>query len=119
MIIVAAMRFPALIDDGSVRALAFSGAKSGGRPGCPPDTLLADGFLAGLLHFCRAAGTPTLALLVPGYKARGAGDNDALDAASTLAAAACGALDCAFSPQNLRRGAAPPASAFHECTMYV
>ena len=103
VVLVAAMRFPAVLDcDDGVRALAFNGACSNRRPGFPADTVVPDGLLAALLHFFRAGGTPTLALLAPGFRTRCVtGDAEALEVARTLAAAACGTLDCAFAPERL------------------
>lgn len=94
---VAAMRFPASVRDDSVmvRAIAFHGGQSNKRPGFPEDTPLQDGILAGLLHLCRAAGTPTLALLAQGFPRQS--EEDACEVARALAAAACGTLDCGFA----------------------
>ena len=51
-------------------AVALNGASAAGLPALPADTVLSDGLLASLLHFCRAGGTPTLALLAPGFRVR-------------------------------------------------
>lgn len=109
VVLLAAMRFPAVLDcDDGVRALVFNGASSNRRPGFPADTVVPDGLLAALLHFSRAGGTPTLALLAPGFRTRCVtGDAEALEVARTLAAAACGTLDCAFAPERLSAVDAP------------
>ena len=70
LVVAAAMRFPASQAEPTVRAVAFNGAPAAGLPGLPPDTTVSDGMLASLLHFCRAGGLPTLALLAPGYRVR-------------------------------------------------
>jgi hypothetical protein len=70
-VVVAAMRFPSgQGDKDDVRAVALNGASAAGLPSLPADTLVSDGLLASLLHFCRAGGTPTLALLAPGFRVR-------------------------------------------------
>jgi hypothetical protein len=97
LVIAAAMRVPALLDDaGTVRALAFNGASSSKRPGFPAETPVPCGFLAALLHFCRSGGKPTLALMAPAHRARSSADADASECARTLAVAVCGALGCGF-----------------------
>lgn len=70
LVVAAAMRFPASQAEPTVRAVAFNGAPDAGLPGLPPDTTVSDGMLASLLHFCRAGGLPTLALLAPGFRVR-------------------------------------------------
>ena len=64
------MRFPASQAGPTVCAVAYNGAAAAGLPSLPPDTTVSDGMLASLLHFCRAGGLPTLALLAPGYRVR-------------------------------------------------
>ena len=113
------MRFPASQAEPTVRAVAFNGAPAAGMPALPPDTTIPDGMLASLLHFCRAGGLPTLALLAPGYRVRLPGsavDDEAVavrlrrspatfllsryapQVACRLAASACTLLGCSFSP---------------------
>lgn len=115
------MRFPSSQAEPTVRAVAFHGAPAAGLPGLPPDTTVTDGMLASLLHFCRAGGMPTLALLAPGYRVRLPGsavDDEAVavrarrvragspvsslrgvpQVACRLAASACTVLGCSFSP---------------------
>ena len=70
LVVTAAMRFPASQAEPTVCAVAFNGAAAAGLPSLPPDTTVSDGMLASLLHFCRAGGLPTLALLAPGYRVR-------------------------------------------------
>ena len=70
LVVTAAMRFPASQGEPTVCAVAFNGAAAAGLPSLPPDTTVSDGMLASLLHFCRAGGLPTLALLAPGYRVR-------------------------------------------------
>jgi hypothetical protein len=93
---VAATRFPLAVQDdsGLVRAITLNGA-SHKRPGFPPDMQLLDGVLAALLHLCRAAGTPTVALLAEGTAQ--ATEDDARDTSRALAAATCGILGCGFT----------------------
>ncbi len=64
------MRFPPTEKEADVRAVALGGASAAGLPSLPPDTAVPDGLLASMLHFCRAGGAPTLALLAPGYRVR-------------------------------------------------
>ena len=70
LVVAAAMRFPASQAGPTVCAVAYNGAAAAGLPSLPPDTTVSDGMLASLLHFCRAGGLPTLALLAPGYRVR-------------------------------------------------
>ena len=70
LLVAAAMRFPASQAEPTVCAVAYNGAAAAGLPSLPPDTTVSDGMLASLLHFCRAGGLPTLALLAPGYRVR-------------------------------------------------
>ena len=104
LIPVAATRFPlaAQDDSGLVRAITLNGAQHK-RPGFPPDMQLLDGVLAALLHLCRAAGTPTVALLAEGTSQ--ASEEETRDTARALAAATCGILGCGFSSAS--RWAAP------------
>ena len=105
LVLVAATRFPRAVQDdsGLVRAITLNGASSHKRPGFPPDMPLLDGVLAGLLHVCQAAGTPTVALLAEGTAQ--ATEEDVGDTARALAAAACGIMGCGFTSDG--RWAAP------------
>lgn len=104
---VAAIRFSPSVRDNSglVRAIALNGAPSHKRPGIPEDAPLQDGVLAGMIHICRASGTPTLALLAQGFARQP--EEDVQDVARALAAATCGVLDCGFSSHAIATWSAP------------
>jgi hypothetical protein len=116
LVLAAAMRFPALLDDaGTVRALAFNGASSRKRPGFPATAPVPCGVLAALLHLSRAAGTPTLALLAPAHRSLTA--EEAGECARILAVAICGELGCGFASSQLSAGGQSTSAARQETSL--